>query len=254
MDYPKISIVTPSLNQGKFIRQTIDSILGQNYPNIECIIVDGGSTDDTLEILRSYGNKIQWVSEKDGGQADAINKGMNMAGGEILAYINSDDVYLPGVFELVAQKFSQSGCHWLSGNYRIIDQDSHEIQGFVVGYKNFWRKFSSKGVLSLLNYLIQPSTFWHRNLWKTIGPFDVTLRYALDYDFWMRAVNIEPPLILRQPLSLFRIHKTSKGGSQFQKQFAEENLVLRRYCSNRAVIWFHEFHNFLITLAYRIIK
>jgi len=254
MDYPRISIVTPSFNQGKFIRQTIDSVLEQDYPNLEYMIIDGGSTDNTIEILQSYGNRINWVSEKDQSQADAINKGLSMTSGEILAYINSDDCFLPDVFDLVAQEFSQTGCLWLSGDYRIVDQDSREIQGFIVGYKRFWRKFSSKRVLSLLNYIVQPSTFWHRDIWNLIGPFDINLRYVMDYDFWMRAIRIEPPLILDQTLSRFRIHKSSKGGSQFQKQFDEEIKVLRHYSNNFVIDWLHQSHNYLIKLIYGVIK
>ena len=254
MDCPRISIVTPSFNQGKFIRQTIDSVLGQNYPNLEYIIMDGGSTDNTHEILQSYGNKINWVSEKDQGQADAINKGMFRASGEILAYINSDDCYLPNIFNLVARKFSLTGCKWLTGDYSIIDQDSQEIQGFVVKYKIFWRKFSSSRVLSLLNYIAQPSTFWHRDIWNLIGPYDIDLQYAMDYDFWLRAFKIESPLILNQTLSRFRIHKTSKGSSQFQNQFDEEINVLRRYNNNYLIDWLHQCHNYLNKQIYKMIK
>lgn len=254
MDYPKISIVTPSYNQGQFIRQTIDSVLGQNYPNLEYFIIDGGSSDNTLDILRSYGDKLDWVSEHDRGQADAINKGMRKATGEILSFINSDDYYTPGTFEMVAQKFSQTGCQWLTGDYRIVDQDSREIQGFIVRYKRFLRKFSSKTLFSMVNYLAQASTFWHRDLWIRTGVIDSTLRYALDYDIWMRAFMIEPPLIVDQSLSVFRIHKSSKGGSEFQRQFDEEIQVLRRYNKNRAINGIHIFHNFLIKLVYRMIK
>ncbi len=254
MDAPKISIITPSFNQGSFIRQTIDSVLGQNYPNLEYIIMDGGSTDGTLDILRSYGADLRWVSQKDNGQADAINRGMSMVSGDILAFLNSDDYYLPGALHRVVERFAQSGCVWLTGDYRIVDQDSRKMQGFVVGYKTFWRKFSSAGLLSVLNYIIQPSTFWSRALWEAAGPLDVNLRYTMDYDFWMRAIRVAPPLVVPQPLSVFRIHKTSKGGSQYVQQFDEEIQVLRRYNKSRAIDWAHRGHNALIKLAYRMMK
>lgn len=254
MNAPRISIITPSFNQGQFINQTIDSVLGQNYPNLEYIVMDGGSTDGTLDILRSYGTALRWVSEKDNGQADAINRGMSMASGDILAFLNSDDTYLPGVLHLVAEQFSQRGCQWLTGDYRIVDQDSREMQGFVVSYKAFWRKFSSARVLSVLNYIIQPSTFWSRTLWEAAGPLDVSLRYTMDYDFWLRAIRLAPPLVIPRPLSAFRIHKTSKGGSQYEQQFDEEIQVLRRYNKSRTIDWVHRGHNALIKLAYRIIK
>jgi glycosyltransferase involved in cell wall biosynthesis len=119
-ELPKISIITPSYNQGKFIRQTIESIQAQNYPNYEHIIVDACSTDDTVEILKSYGNTIQWISEKDKGQADAINKGIRMATGQILAYINSDDYYLPGAFFRVAQGTTGLSTNGAARSNRIL--------------------------------------------------------------------------------------------------------------------------------------
>ena len=103
MKLPKISIVTPSFNQAKFIRATIDSVLSQDYPDLEYFIIDGGSTDGTTEILKSYGQKIKWISEKDKGQTDAINKGLKLSEGELLAYLNSDDIYLPGALKKVGE-------------------------------------------------------------------------------------------------------------------------------------------------------
>jgi len=254
MDWPKISIITPSFNQGCFLRQTIDSIISQDYPNLEYIVMDGGSTDETVGILQSYGDKIRWFSEKDNGQADAINKGLALASGDILAYINSDDYYLPGALKLVAQKFPQTGCKWLTGDYRIVDQEDHKIQSLVVLYKKFWRNFSSAGVLSLLNYIVQPSTFWSRALWSRTGQFDVSLRYTLDYDLWLRAFKVELPLVVKQPLSVFRVHKSSKGGIGYQIQFEEELQVLQRYHTNSVIIRAHRFHNALIKLIYKMIK
>ena len=254
MDWPKISIITPSFNQGKYIRQTIDSVLGQNYPNLEYFIMDGGSTDETIEILRSYGDKIRWTSEKDDGQAAAINTGLAKSSGDILAFINSDDYFLPGVLKMVAEQFSKTGCKWLSGDYKIVNENDREIQTLIILYKKFWRSFSSANVLSVLNYIIQPSTFWTRELWSQTGGLDVSLRYAFDYDLWMRAMDIQPPLILRQPLSAFRIHKSSKGGTGYQTQFDEELRVIKRYRSAQAIIRLHQFHNELIKLTYKMIK
>jgi len=254
MSDPMISIVTPSFNQGKYIRQTIDSVLNQDYPNFEYYVIDGGSTDDTVDILRSYGDRIHWVSAIDQGQADAINKGFQAANGDILAYINSDDYYLPGAFRQVARAFSNTNVHWVSGDYRIIDQDGRPIQPFVTSYKRFWRRFSSLGVFSIINYIAQPSTFWRRDLLMQAGCLDLNLHYALDYDILMRVFQIVPPVILEQPLSIFRIHKSSKGGSQFQKQFNEELTVLRRYNKNRTLDTLHMMHNELIKLIYQLIK
>ena len=254
MDSPKISIITPTLNQGRFIQQTINSVLNQNYPNLEYIVMDGGSTDDTLAILKSYGKKLKWESNKDNGQADAINNGIELASGDILAFINSDDYYLPGVFDLVARKFFLLNCQWLTGDYEIIDGNCNQIQSLTILYKKFWRNFSSSNILYLINYIVQPSTFWSRDLWNTVGSFDISLQYALDYDFWIRASNVSLPLIVKQPLSAFRIHKASKGGSMFQNQFDEELQVLNRHVRNPFIFRAHQFHNTLIKFIYKLIK
>lgn len=251
---PKFSVITPSYNQARYIEETILSVIGQNYPNLEFMVIDGGSTDGTLDILKKYEDRLTWSSEPDNGQADAINRGLSMASGDILTFLNSDDTYLPGVLHLVAEQFSQSGCQWLTGDYRIVDQNSRKMQDFVVNYKTFWRNFSSERMLSVLNYIIQPSTFWSRALWEATGPLDVSLRYAMDYDFWMRAIRLAPPLVIHRPLSAFRIHMDSKGGSQYEEQFDEEIQVLRRYNRSKVIDWVHRGHNSLIKLAYRLIK
>jgi len=134
--FPKISIITPSFNQGKFIKKTIDSVLSQNYPDLEYVVIDGGSTDNTVKILKSYGNKIKWISEKDKGQADAINKGLKIINGEIIAFINSDDYYLPDTFKKIVDFFKQNiTCNVVTGDYLIINENGKPIQSFVGFYK-----------------------------------------------------------------------------------------------------------------------
>ena len=254
MDLPRISIVTPTLNQGGYIQQTIESVLKQNYPNLDYIVMDGGSTDGTIDILRSYGNRIRWISNRDNGQADAINRGMEMADGEILSFINSDDYYLPGVFELIARTFHETQCQWLTGDYRVIDPNGREIHQLIVWYKKLWRRNFSPQVLAVLNFVAQPSTFWSRTLWCKIGPLDISLRYTFDYDFWVRAALESSPIVEKKALSVFRIHKTSKGGAEYRYQFAEELKVLQRYHPKPLVFRLHQLHNSLINSIYRIIK
>lgn len=254
-DFPKISIITPTLNQGKFIKKTIDSVLEQGYPNYEYVVVDGGSTDGTIEILKSYGSAIKWISEKDGGQADAINKGIKLSTGEIIGFINSDDFYLHNVFVMVADFFKDNpDIYWYSGNYFIIDDREKEIQPLVVLYKNLFRYFSNPHTLRLTNYLIQPSTFWRRSVHTKIGLFDSTLRYAFDYDFWVRLMDNYPHQCTNTPFSAFRIHNESKGGVEYKYQFEEENKVLQRYRTTKFELSFHIVHNKLITAAYNLIK
>jgi len=252
---PTISIITPSYNQGKFIRETIDSVLSQNYPNLEYWVIDGGSTDDTVKILKSYGDKIKWVSEKDGGQTEAINKGMKMATGEVVAYLNSDDAYLPNTFMTVAETFAASPeSQWLTGDYFIIDEKGKKIQSYVATYKKFLRKYPTTSVLNIANFVIQPSTFWRRSLFAEIGYFDESLRYCMDYEYWMRAIRKYPPVISARHFSLFRIHGNSKGGSLFQKQFAEEHEILKRFENNPLVLGLHWLHAAAIVAVYKLIK
>lgn len=254
-NYPKISVITPSFNQGHFIRETIDSVLNQNYPNLEYIVMDGGSTDDTVAILKSYGNKIQWVSKKDKGQTDAINKGIKKTSGEIVAYINSDDVMLPNTLHTVAEYFmSHQEAMWMTGDYFIIDADGNKIQSYVANYKKILRNLPNKTVLSIANFIIQPSTFWRRSLINEIGLFDESLHYCMDFDYWMRAIEQYPVHIVPNYFSLFRIHGDSKGGSLFVKQFNEEHLLVKKYNKNLLIQFLHKIHAELIVLAYKVIK
>lgn len=251
----KISIITPSYNQGCFIKQTIDSVLSQNYPDLEYIICDGKSTDETVSILKSYGNKITWISEKDNGQTDAINKGLRMATGDIVAYINSDDYYLPGTFEKIVQFFKKnSKAQWVTGDYQIINEKGKQIQQLVVLYKRFLRLFPTKNMLFFTNVIAQPSTFWRRSLLKKTGLFNESLRYVMDYDFWLRNIKHFPLSVIYSPLSVFRIHSLSKGGSQYQKQFNEELKVLELHTGKTFVYYLHAFSNRIIVWIYNLIK
>lgn len=252
---PSITVITPSFNQGAFIKETIDSVLEQNYPHLEYWVIDGGSTDKTVSILKSYGKKIKWISEKDKGQTDALNKGMKKAKGDIVCYLNSDDVFMPGTLIKVGQTFLLNpSIDWVSGDYIIIDQSGKEIQSFVVWYKQLLRSTKFSWLLHITNYIIQPSTFWRRSVFSQIGFFDQSLRYCMDYDFWLRLMKLHQPLYIPEPLSKFRIHSQSKGGSQFDKQFREERLVERRYSKNSWLNILHNIHSSLTVLAYNVIK
>lgn len=253
--FPKIGIVTPAFNQGAFIRETIESVLGQGYPDLEYHVIDGGSTDDTLEVLRGFGGQITWLSEKDRGQAHAINKGLQKTSADIVAFINSDDVYLPHTFSLVSRYFSDHPeAMWLTGDYAIIDGTGKPIQPYVAAYKRLLRKRPDFQRLALANFIAQPSTFWRKELFEELGPFEESLRYCFDYDFWLKASRKHPLHVIDHPLSLFRVHGASKGGSEFSKQFKEEHEVLRRYTSSGRLLGLHRLHGAMIVFAYRILK
>ena len=255
MKFPKITIITPSFNQGKFIKETIDSVLSQNYSNLEYIVMDGGSTDKTVQILKSYGKKINWVSNKDEGQADAINKGIKKSKGEIIAYINSDDVMMPNTLLTVANYFIKNRMSmWLTGDYLIINENGKEIQSFIAEYKRFLRKFPYFNTLAVANYIIQPSTFWRRSLIDKIGFFDKSLHYCMDFDYWMRIIKKYPLDVLPDYFSKFRIHSNSKGGMLFIKQFKEEHRLVTEYTDNSIIRFMHFLHMHLIIISYKLLK
>jgi glycosyltransferase involved in cell wall biosynthesis len=217
--------------------------------------MDGGSTDNTLEILKKHGKKLKWVSKKDKGQSDAINKGLKMATGDIVAWLNSDDYYLPGTLLKVAQYFeAHREAKWLIGDYEIIDEKGKPIHGFVIGYKRLLRRFSSFGMLSFANYIIQPSTFWKREVHEEVGYLNEEYHYCMDYDFWLRIMKKYPLHLLPVPLSAFRIHGASKGGSQYEKQFDEEILAAGMNGISKNILAMHKYHNALVKGVYKFTK
>lgn len=249
------SIIIPSYNQGIYIAQTIDSILNQSYKNVEVLVIDGGSTDNTIEVLKNYGNRIYWLSEKDRGQTHAINKGLTLAKGNIITYLNSDDYYLDNTLEIIARTFSTNeGALWVTGDYVIVDEEGNKIQNAIGKYKSFFRSMLSFNLLIVLNPIIQPSTFLSRALMEKIGLFNEDLHYVMDYEYWLKAMKIEPPILVKDSLSAFRIHKHSKGGSQYRKQFAEELDVAKKFHNSPILLFLHLLHNKIIFIVYSIIK
>lgn len=218
--------------------------------------MDGGSKDTSVAILKSYGKKIHWQSKKDKGQSDAINKGLKQVTGDIVAYINSDDYYLPGAFEQVAHIFStHKDVMWIVGDAHIVDKNGEQIQDWVRRYKQFWRKIYFSSLLTILNPFPQPAVFWRAQALHSVGAFDQSLQYTMDYEFWHRLQQaFGTPYFLHRPLAAFRIHGGSKGVTAFHKQFKEEEQVERRYNRNLLLHLLHKLHNQCILLAYGLIK
>jgi glycosyltransferase involved in cell wall biosynthesis len=205
--WPLISIVTPSLNQGKFLEETIRSVLLQGYPNLEYIIIDGGSTDDSVEIIKKYEAWVSyWVSEKDRGQSDAINKGWEKSRGEIVAYLNSDDLYTPGALAEVAQHFNDHpGCAVVHGHTIVIDQEGYE--GDIFGSR--FDLISS--VDGCNDSIAQPSAFIKKKALLDIGFMDENLHRAMDFDLWLRLRIRYSFHYVARPWSKFRRHPESKS-------------------------------------------
>jgi len=217
-------------------------------------VIDGGSTDETVEILKQYEGKLQWLSGPDQGQANAINKGFQRATGDIIAFLNSDDYYLPNTLQKVAEVFQNPDVMWVAGDYKIIAEQNIKIHGLIRRYKRFLQLFNSWQLLSVANYINQPSTFWRKSVVEKYGYINENLNYAIDYDYWMRMAREVPLTILPDKLSVFRIHSNSKGGTEFVKQFNEEEIVLEKFGYPKLSRIMHHFHNKLIINVYKLIK
>jgi glycosyltransferase involved in cell wall biosynthesis len=244
VDYPRITVVTPSLNQGRFLEETILSVLGQQYPNLEYVIVDGGSTDGSVEIIRKYQQHLAWwVSEKDGGQAAAINKGFARATGDILAWLNSDDMYLPGTLSHIASRLDPDRAELLFGNCL------HFVENSAMAYGSDVRQSHVRHDLRLTDYIIQPSTFWTRKAWLQAGLLDESLEFGFDWDWFLRGTKADVTFVPEDKyLSVYRIHKdhkTGTGGERRRKELASiygrhagaryESLYVR-CCASRSTI------------------
>lgn len=225
--WPKITIVTPSYNQGAFLEKTIRSVLLQGYPNLEYIIIDGGSTDESVEIIKKYGPYLtHWVSEKDRGQSHAINKGMELSSGELLGWLNSDDYFLPGtLFRLARAYMEDPSVGAIYGQGHIVNQDETVI---------YMPKLVQVTRESLFDWcfgndFMQPSCLFTQQAWRAVGPIDETLNFALDVDFWIR---IADKFVFRQlpdVLSISLSHPLAKTTSMRNRSHAELALVCMKY-------------------------
>ena len=182
---PKISIVTPSYNQGKYLERTILSVLNQNYPNLEYIIIDGGSTDNSVEIIKKYEKYLTyWVSEKDKGQSDALNKGFKIATGEIIGWQNSDDIYLPKTFSKIADLFDKYKQADIIYGDRLDINEKDEILG-----ESIFTDFSTTVCLYDGLQLGTQSVFWRKGVFAKVGMLDINLHFAMDHEFFLRVAK-----------------------------------------------------------------
>jgi glycosyltransferase involved in cell wall biosynthesis len=215
---PKLSVITPSYNQGHYIERTIRSVLDQGYPNLEYVIVDGGSTDETLEVIRRYEDQLAWwVSEPDEGQSQAINKGIERTSGEIVAYINSDDYYLPGAFETAVAAFDGPEAAWVAGGAVDVEEGDPPRKLRVWRPKPptncEWGRIKGRHCWMLVPWHVpQPSTFWRRDLFERFGMFRLDMHYAFDAEFMLRlAYAGEMPALLPDDfLSTRSVHPQQK--------------------------------------------
>lgn len=217
----KISILTPSYNQGSFVEKTIQSVMSQNYPDFEHIIIDGGSTDNTVEILKKYPH-LKWVSESDEGQADALNKGLAIATGDIVGWINSDDYYEDDIFRDVVSHFEESNINWIIGNITFVYPGlgiERPDKSPVITYGNLLRN---------PDILRQQGVFFRKALLDEIGGLNKDFYMVMDYDLWIRIAQKHPPMMINKNYAYFLWHEDQKSTPRNTLTQAKEiNLILK---------------------------
>jgi GT2 family glycosyltransferase len=203
----RVTVITPSYNQGRFIGETIESVLSQDYPNIEYWVIDGGSTDETLDVLRGFGQRIRWISEKDRGQSDAINKGMRAATGEIVTWLCSDDLYRPGAVRRGVEAFQRHpDAGVVYGDADYVDPAGGKLLTFVG-----WPFDLSHTVLSCRNPISQAAAFIRSEIWHRVGGVREDLPALMDLDLWLRVGLLVPLRYVPEVWAAARMHPASKS-------------------------------------------
>jgi glycosyltransferase involved in cell wall biosynthesis len=229
--FPRISVITPSYNQGHFIEETIRSVLQQNYPNLEFSVFDGGSTDQTVAVLKKYASQLSfWRSERDAGQAAAINEGFRRATGDIFCWLNSDDLHCANTLSTVGSLLREclnepvvfyGGCEMF--NHGTSQTELRRATPF------------SQRLLETVDFLDQPSVFWTRKAWEMVGPLDESLHFGFDWEWFLRAGKTCRFMAVDALLSRYRIHQAHKSGTGGKRRWIELLAIVRRHSSPEVV-------------------
>lgn len=237
MNSLKISIVIPSLNQGEFLENTVRSVLGQKYDNLEFIIIDGGSTDGSIDIIKKYEHLLSyWISEKDSGQSNAINKGLKRATGDIIAYINSDDMYCPGAFHAITKYFeNHPNCLWLCGNVLFMNEEGKVFSRKKPVYTPFILQHGSASIY-------QPGVFLRRRVLEDVGYLREEFHAIMDKEWFSRIAERTPPDFIDLDIAQFRWHSKSKSSSKkssehYTKYVLEMRAISERHTPSIKSLW-----------------
>lgn len=255
MPEPRLTIVTPCFNAAATIEEALRSVRAQGRDDVEHVVVDGGSTDGTVDILRAT-DGIRWISEPDRGLAHAMNKGFAMATGAWVGELNADDRYLPGALDaVVAALDAAPQAEWLTGRCPIIDGDGTEIRKGITAYKNFFLRHYSLPLYLTHNFISAPATFFRRDVLLELGGFDERYRISVDYDLQLKFARRGDPVILDRDLSNFRMVEGTLSMSGFETQFREHAEQARRHGDgHRAAVAVNQVLSRSIVLAYEAMR
>jgi glycosyltransferase involved in cell wall biosynthesis len=253
-----ITILTPLLDGSTFFPEMQRSIMSQTGDfDLQWIVIDGGSGEETLAQLRAIkDSRFAWFSEPDQGQAAAINKGLGMARGDIVGWLNADDLYTPGAAAAAIDAFNtHPDAQWLVGRCHMVDEFGQQIRRSISRYKErLMRNYSFKSLLRT-NMINQPAVFWRRSFGQSVGPLDDSLYYTMDYDLWLRMAKRRKPLIVDRVLAHFRVHGTSKSHGGCREQFVEGYRVACRHVAGDTISrWVHRLNVEKIVWGYRALR
>ena len=252
---PLISIVTPSLNAAGTIGRALSSVSSQGYPNVEQIVIDGGSDDNTAAVVAQHAG-VRFISGPDEGLSDAVNKGFALASGELVGWLNADDWYLPGALEAVAQAAQRSPqAEWFTGGCQIVDGDGAEIRRFVTAYKKLFLRHYSFPLYLTQNFISCPATFVRAEALREVGPLSLNYRYSMDYDLFLRLARRGDPVVIDVDLAAFAMAEGTISMTGFEGQFIEHASQARAHGAGHPLaVAANSVVSRAIVLCYRVLR